>query len=423
MPRTRRAGRDGRRAGELARAEVPQRAGRPDDQCGRGGPEQRVAHPAGAAVARAEAVAPGRGLPQPGQDDRERRQEHQDGGRRGPRDDPRHEERGQPELERGHGHRAPLRRAQHPQRRAKRRGIRRLGRAGPRKRRREQEAERRRHAPEYGGPQISRPGPPRGAVPSAPMVEPTVVERSVPDAPAEQGRAPRRPSGWLLAVAGLTLLALVLRLWGIRWGLPFAYNLDERSHFVPRSVEFFRSHSLDPDYQLNPSGLMELVAAALLLTHGSSGSVVRAWQDDPAQVWTVARVAAALVSTAAIPLLYVAGRRLFDRWVGLCAAALLATAFLPVHYGHLALNDAPSLAPTALALVGIAGVLKTGRLREYALAGAGLGIAVGFKYNAAFVVLPLLGAALIVVLRDRRAVPVLLGLLLAGVVAAVAFVL
>src|SRR3954469_7896885 len=239
-------------------------------------------------------------------------------------------------------------------------------------------------------------------------------------APGERGR--RRVGGWLLAVAGVALLALGLRLWGVRWGLPFAYNLDERSHFVPRAVGFFREGSLDPDYQLNPSGLMEWVAGALLVTHGSSGSVLRAWQDDPGQVWTIARVASALLSTAAIPLLYVAGRRLFDRWVGMVAAAVLATSFLAVHYGHLALNDAPSLAPTALALIGIAGVLRTGRAREYALAGAGLGIAVGFKYNAAFIVIPLLCAAGVQLARDRRAwSKVLLGLLLAGAVALVAF--
>src|SRR3954451_24274696 len=113
-------------------------------------------------------------------------------------------------------------------------------------------------------------------------------------APGERGR--RRVGGWLLAVAGVALLALGLRLWGIRWGLPFAYNLDERSHFVPRSVEFFRGHSLDPDYQLNPSGMIERVAAALLVTHGSSGAVVRTWATDPGAVWTVARVGSALLS-------------------------------------------------------------------------------------------------------------------------------
>ncbi len=41
----------------------------------------------------------------------------------------------------------------------------------------------------------------------------------------------------------------------------------------------------------------------------------------------------------------------------LLAGALLAVAFLPVHYSHFALNDAPTLAPLAAALVGVAGHL------------------------------------------------------------------
>src|SRR3954447_2503083 len=241
-----------------------------------------------------------------------------------------------------------------------------------------------------------------------------VLER--PPEAVPEGRAARRFSHFGLAVAGLTLLALVLRLWGIRWGLPFAYNLDERSHFVPRAVGFFREGSLDPDYQLNPSGLMEWVAAALLVTHGSPSAVVRARADDPRSGWAVARVACALLSASAVPLLYVAGARMLDRLAGLVAAAVLATSFLAVHYGHLALNDAPSLAPTALALVGIAGILATGRAREYALAGAGLGLAVGLKYNAAFIVIPLVCAAGVRLTRDWRGWrPVALGLVLAGV--------
>jgi hypothetical protein len=224
---------------------------------------------------------------------------------------------------------------------------------------------------------------------------------------------------WAIAIAGLVLGGLLLRLWGIRWGLPFAYNLDERSHFVPRAVAFFRDHSIDPAYQLNPSGLIELVAAALLVTHLSADAVVRAWQEDPGQVWTIARVASALLATAAIPLLYIAGKRLVDRTTGLVAAAILATAFLPVHYGHLALNDAPSLAFTALALVGAAGILRTGALRHYAIAGAGLGLAVGFKYNAGVVALPLLAAAALHARDQLR--PAITGLVLAGVCALVAF--
>ncbi|MGH2841920.1 MAG: hypothetical protein ACRDKY_13950, partial [Solirubrobacteraceae bacterium] len=161
-------------------------------------------------------------------------------------------------------------------------------------------------------------------------------------------RAPRDP--WMIGLLGVLVLALGLRLWGIRYGLPVAYNLDERSHFVPRAVEFFDNRSIDPDYQLNPSGLIEWIAGWLGIVHYWRDGVVTTWNTDPAQIWTTARVASALLATAAVGFVYAAGVRFFDRRAGLIAAALLATCFLPVHYGHLALNDAPSLAPSALAL-------------------------------------------------------------------------
>ncbi len=69
----------------------------------------------------------------------------------------------------------------------------------------------------------------------------------------------------------------------------------------------------------------------------------------------LARVATALLGTAAVWLLYLAGSRLFDRAVELLAAAIEAVTFLPVAYGHLALNDVPALAPLTLSLIGTAG--------------------------------------------------------------------
>lgn len=195
-----------------------------------------------------------------------------------------------------------------------------------------------------------------------------------------------------MALALVTLAGLGLRLWGIGWGLPFAYNLDERAHFVPRAVGFFQNGSLDPDYQLNPAGLMQWIAGALWLFRGGRDGVVDGWATDPGSIWITARVASAVLSTSAIVVLYAAGARMFDRRTGLVAAALLAFSFLPAHYGKLALNDAPSLAPSALALFAIAGIVRFGRRRDYLLAGAALGLAVGFKYNAAFLGLPLLTA-------------------------------
>jgi len=74
----------------------------------------------------------------------------------------------------------------------------------------------------------------------------------------------------------------------------------------------------------------------------------------------VARVVAAVLGTISVWLTYLAGSRFFNRDVGLMAAAMFGLAFLPIFYSHLALNDVPTLAPVALSLYGVAGVLLAG---------------------------------------------------------------
>jgi 4-amino-4-deoxy-L-arabinose transferase-like glycosyltransferase len=197
---------------------------------------------------------------------------------------------------------------------------------------------------------------------------------------------------WPLAVAATTAVALVLRLWGVRHGLPYAYNVDENAHFVPRAIGLF-GHDWNPHYFSNPPALTYLLHGVFAVWFGGGDATGRAFARDPTEVFAVARVATALVSVAAVPLVCLAGARLLGRAAGLLAGALLAVAFLPVFYAHQALNDAAGLTPLALGLYGAAGVLRHGRRRDYALAGAGLGLAWATKYTAAIVLLPLLAAA------------------------------
>ncbi len=197
---------------------------------------------------------------------------------------------------------------------------------------------------------------------------------------------------WPLAVAATTAVALALRLWGVRHGLPYAYNVDENAHFVPRAIGLF-GHGWNPHYFANPPALTYLLHLVFAVWFGGGQATGRAFARNPGEVFAVARVATALVSVAAVPLLCLAGARLLGRAAGLLAGGLLAVAFLPVFYAHEALNDAAVLTPLALGLYGAAGVLRHGRRRDYALAGAGLGLAWATKYTAALVALPLLAAA------------------------------
>ena len=188
---------------------------------------------------------------------------------------------------------------------------------------------------------------------------------------------------WWLAFGVVLVIAAVLRLWGAKTGLPFVYNPDENTHFVTRAIAMF-DHSFHPHYFMNPPGFTYALYFVFALVFGGSG-VQEMFALNPGEVFLVARITVALFGVAAVALLVWAGTHFFDRRVGLLAGLLLAVSYLAVFYSHFALNDVPTLVPVCLALVGAAGVLRTGRLRYSVLAGIGIGLAVDMKYTAGVV--------------------------------------
>jgi hypothetical protein len=217
---------------------------------------------------------------------------------------------------------------------------------------------------------------------------------------------------WGGAVGVLLIGALALRLWGVKHGLPYAYNADENAHFVPKAIQLF-GHGWNPHYFVNPPAYTYVLHLVFAVWYGGREGVSSTFALDQGQVFIIARVVSAVLGTLAVWALYLAGARFFDRRVGLLAAALLAVAFLPVFYSHLALNDVPTLAPICLSLWGTAGILRDGRRRHYAIAGIGLGLACATKYTGGIVLLPLLAA--VALRRDVK------GLLLAGGLSIAAF--
>jgi 4-amino-4-deoxy-L-arabinose transferase-like glycosyltransferase len=274
--------------------------------------------------------------------------------------------------------------------------------------------------------------PPAGAAPGRGLLRRALPGRRPSTDGDGDGASPpreRRWPAWLVLVAILAV-ALGLRLWGVASGLPYAYNADENAHFVPGAIGLF-GHGYNPHYFVNPPAYTYLLHAVFQVWFGGRAGVSSTFAVHPTEVFVVARVTAAVVGTLAVWLLYVAAARFLDRRVGLLAAALMAVAFLPVFYSHLALNDVPTMAPVALSLIGTAGVLKRGALVDYAVAGIGLGVACATKYTGGVVLLPLLAAGAIQLLAPpepgavRRAHPRLLalgGLALAGVLALGAFI-
>jgi 4-amino-4-deoxy-L-arabinose transferase-like glycosyltransferase len=201
---------------------------------------------------------------------------------------------------------------------------------------------------------------------------------------------------WMLVLGGILLLALLLRLWGIEYGLPFAYQIDEERLYVRNAVQMLSAGSVDPNYFQNPPLYSYLIEALFAVTHGGS-EAQRLIGDVPdrGSLYLAARILTAVIGTLAVWLTYLVGRRFFDRRTGLLAALLMAVSFLPVFYSHVALDNVPAMAAACAALIGVAGVLQRGLTRDYAVAGAALGVAAATKYIDGIVLLPLLTATVL----------------------------
>jgi len=237
---------------------------------------------------------------------------------------------------------------------------------------------------------------------------------------AEEAAPPPRRRTAALVLAGLLVLALALRLWGFRTGLPYSYNRDENAHFVLYAISLF-GHGWDPNYFDNPPALIYLLHLVFAVRFGGGDGTARAFATNPTAVFEVARLTSALLGTASVALVYLVGRHALGRGGALLAAAVLTVAFLPVSYGHLALNDALTILPVSVALLGAVLVVRRGRARDYALAGAGVGLAAATKYTGGIALLPVLGAVGVRFFAPAGRRSALIGLALALLAAVVAF--
>lgn len=218
--------------------------------------------------------------------------------------------------------------------------------------------------------------------------------------PTEEARAADRRRDPVRVLLVLVLVvSLLARLVAIRHGLPHAYNADEELHYVPQAAR-----AADGDwysgYFENPSGFTYLVAVLFRVVF-RGGDVSTMLVEDPASVFTVARLVSALLGTATVAVVYLAGRRAYDRRVGVWAAAFFGLAYLPVFYSHQALNDVPTLLPLTVALLACLAVHERGSWTDALLAGGAVGLAAGTKYLAAPMALAVALAVLLSVVKGR----------------------
>ena len=187
----------------------------------------------------------------------------------------------------------------------------------------------------------------------------------------------------------------MLRLVGLKTGLPYVYNADENSHFVPRAIGMF-GHGLNPDYFINPPAFTYVLHALFAVRWGTDpASVGGAFAADPTAAFTLARAASALPRRA---------RRAADRDRRRAAVRrqprrrarrraargrVPARPLQPLRVER----RADARRRWRCAWSASPGIYRTGRTREYVLAGAALGVAIATKYTAGIVLVTVVAAA------------------------------
>jgi hypothetical protein len=215
-----------------------------------------------------------------------------------------------------------------------------------------------------------------------------------------------------VALVGILALALGLRVWGLRFGLPYFEHPDEWA-VADEALRMLRTGEYPPfSYTYPPLyTYMQVGVAAFHFLWGAGAGLYRTPADiDPVRFYVWARALTALLGTGAVALTFLAGRSLYGRTVGLLAAALIAVMPAVAGDAHYVTTDTPAMFFTLLAFLAIVrlgvapeqdGSQETLRstLALAFVAGFGVGIATATKWNAGALVIALLAAIVLAAYR------------------------
>ena len=221
----------------------------------------------------------------------------------------------------------------------------------------------------------------------------------------------------------LVILAAVLRFPGAEGGLPYCWHPDEPK-LINKGIQMLQSGDLNPHWFHYPTLPIYIQAVGAALGYldrvgnadfipladiptGAADNLVHTIGD--AHMWARGRKITGLMGALAAGFTMLTGRKLFGPMVGLAAGLMVA--FSPTHLVHSALItvDVPTSLGVSVLMLASAWVYTRGSAKDYLLASVCLGIAIGFKYNAAVGALTPLAAWL---LSERRQERLGLGLLL-----------
>ena len=228
-----------------------------------------------------------------------------------------------------------------------------------------------------------------------------------------QGRAaPKATFVPSFALAAILALALIARVVGIRYGLPWLFYFHDEPQVVLRALRF-GTGDLNPHFFIWPATPLLYLAFASYIGLFVAGRVLGWWSgkagfaaayfEDPTAFYLLPRLESVAFGLWGVWLANGLGSAAYGAPVGIAAALGLAINAVAAHYAHLA---HPVTAMTAFTLLGLWAAVKLaedGGTRELALGALALGCGTATQYHAGLLALPLGTALLLRAAREPRA--------------------
>ncbi|NOY59069.1 MAG: phospholipid carrier-dependent glycosyltransferase [Calditrichaeota bacterium] len=192
---------------------------------------------------------------------------------------------------------------------------------------------------------------------------------------------------FVISAAAIIIFSMVLRIIGIKFGLPMAYNNDEPV-LVLATQQFF-SGDFNPHNFLYPSFLMYVMHLVERIYY-----LFVATPPDLSTLYILSRLTVVLFGGATVWLLIVIGKTLFNKYVGLAAGLILAVAHLHVVNSHFATTDVPLTFFILLTLFFAMKLALDGSLKYYILTAVSFGLTVSIKIPGAVLFVSILIAHL-----------------------------
>lgn len=190
----------------------------------------------------------------------------------------------------------------------------------------------------------------------------------------------------------IILLATILRIWGINFGLPQIQFIDEGGEI---GAAFFSIvNGLKPlRYQYAP--LLPYILIIEYSAYYSVGKILNIFSSpldfynqyikDPTTLVLIGRLTSALAGVATVWIVYLVGKKIKNKLVGLLAALFLAVNFIHTKESHYIKQDILSTFFLMGSFYFVVLISFSGKLKDYLKSGIFAGLALATKYQAIYI--------------------------------------